>query len=221
MKKITTVTIASAVILMLMGCGETAHDPANLELSTTAISSPDSTSDEGDTTSQAESSDSSPADEGNTTSDDNSDEDSGEVNSELTEDQFVYKGKTVSILDDNDRILQNLGAFNPELTVNADLQSMYIYGENEITYNALKEEGVEYPYILDVETDSISTSRGIKVGNTKEEVTAAYGEAEETKSGDLSYSFDGFDIIFGFENGKVCTINYKNISTASKFDEWD
>lgn len=216
MRRITSTAIVTAMALALAGCGETASESANLELSTTAISESEISNDATTATSESENSDSSAL-----SSNEETGSASEDTNSEITTDQFIYKKKAISILDSNDRILNNLGAFNPELTVNADLQSMYVYGDYEITYNALKEDGVEYPYILDVETDSISTSRGIKVGSTKEEVISAYGEAEELKSGALNYSFDGFDIVFGLENGKVSNINYKNISTASKFDEWE
>ncbi|RKM55601.1 hypothetical protein D6853_08580 [Butyrivibrio sp. X503] len=221
MKKITTVTIASAVMLMLIGCGETTGESASLELSTTAIGAEESTgidnSSDTESGSEEAGADSSLAGETYEASEDAEQE----TNSELTSDQFNYKGNTISILDSNDRILSNLGAFNTELTVTSDIQSMYVYGEAEITYNAMKKDGKEYPYILDIETDTVSTSRGIKVGSSKDDVLNAYEEAEEGKDGMISCSFDGFDIMFITENDKVVAINYKNLATASDFDDMD
>ena len=61
-------------------------------------------------------------------------------------------------------------------------------------------------YFLD---DSISTDReGIAIGTTKDDVIAAYGQADDTKENSLTYHRKGFDLIFFTRDGRVTRIQY-------------
>lgn len=68
--------------------------------------------------------------------------------------------------------------------------------------------GLTYFYGVYFLDDSISTEKGITIGSTKDEVIAAYGQADDAKEGSLTYRRKGMDLVFFFRDDRVTRIHY-------------
>lgn len=192
MKKLSTIIISSAMVLALMGCGE-------VEIgSDTNAEGPSSTLNYDDS---------------------NSTTDAGEVKAELTDDQFIYNNNVISILDDTQTSLANLGDYNKERS-NLDKGGAfkrYDYGKKrgDILLDTFEIDGEELvAYILNTSSD-IETARGISNKSTEDDVIAAYGEPTEKISENsdyLTYEFDGYSISFEVspKDKKLLSIQYTN-----------
>lgn len=88
--------------------------------------------------------------------------------------------------------------------------TVYYYGSFEVYTN--NEDGYERIYSIFLKDDLVSTEEGVCVGNSAEDVKAAYGEP-----GDLSndacmiYEKDGMTLTFNMVDGKVDSISYSYI----------
>ena len=69
--------------------------------------------------------------------------------------------------------------------------------------------GKNYFYGVYLFDDSISADReSITIGSTKDEVLAAYGQADDAKEGSLTYHRKGMDLLFFFREDRVTNIYY-------------
>ena len=155
--------------------------------------------------------------------------------------EFTYNGKSVSILDSFETIDKALGGYNPSASTTQDLQSLYLYGKNqEVGMISRSDLGIEAPVTIGTREPIMTTSRGITVGSSKDELIDAYGtpngkrptvydgatgreltEEEFKKIFGESFIYDlgDYTISFSVENDKVASIEYKNNVNYNKF-EW-
>ena len=132
---------------------------------------------------------------------------------EKTETTITVNGKNISVLDDAEKILADLGT--PSDT-NTDFwgKTMPIYKfDSGIKLSTYITDGKEYAYSMDILKEGINTVRNIGVGNTKDEMIAAYGEPFESKEEYENvdgvkgktywYEYDSYILGFGIENGKI------------------
>ena len=199
MKKSTAISLlmATSVILSIVGCSaqpKEAPDAENeLQLSET----------DNEETSETESAE----------TEESTEEAAPESGDAKTETTVTVNGKDVSVLDDAEKTLADLGTPSETIT---DFwgETMPIYkfdsGVNLATYIT---DGKEYAYCMDIMKEGINTVRNIGIGNTKEEMIAAYGEPHEDKdeyergegvTGKMCwYEYDSYTLGFGIENGKI------------------
>ena len=212
MKKVTAIALSSALLLSLMGCGGagTASDASVGSVSITGSR-------------VASSSDTANATDGisiekiKVTAGISED-----LNGRPNDDAISYQGKTISVLDDVATTFATLGEPTPESssTDESEAESRYCFKSWGISVSTYDLNGTESPLNILIQSPEIKTSRNIGIGNTKEEIFAAYGAPVESIDNEvvsaLTYSFDGYDITFNFEGDqttKVESIIYENMIT--------
>ena len=231
--KITSMTTATLFITLMMtslvGCGAISSNASETGASTLeSISSDNEALTE---TGEVEDSSSSATDNSITIS-----KSSEAVSGDLEDYQFMYNGNAISAMDDFETLNKALGEYDPK---HSDGE-FYTYGDEKkrnFDIYVLEKDGVKLPITLTIETDAVTTSRNIKVGSTKEEVIAAYGDpnVEPPKAygpdgkeltGDayiemfgenLIYKLGDCQIDFVLEGGKVTKITYQNNINHDKF----
>lgn len=208
--KTTAMIMASAMMLALMGCGESASADSTEGISITSENIP-----EENMTESSSATDTNPSEE-KKTSDSNAPEDS----------IVDFDGKKVSVLDDLDSIMSTLG--EPSSKSNDAISTFYSFGDGKIECCAATIDGKEAPITLSVKTDEIKTSKGIGIGNTIDDVAASYGEPtednidEDAKAKGLFlhmgyYDFGDYTLAFKYdEDGKVTSYWYINDENDSK-----
>ncbi|RKM55598.1 hypothetical protein D6853_08565 [Butyrivibrio sp. X503] len=204
MKTKTTMAIltASAMMLALMGCGDSVGSASAFE----GISAEETTSPtETDTTDAAES----PA---KATPSDITDADAS----------FEYNGQSVSIFDDDKTIHDVFGEEIPDYTYSDDKNVTHCsFGtkEDSVGYSVWDNNGEKYPLTLTVCDKNVKTSKGIGIGNTKDEVIAAYGDsytvAPNMEDG-IIYDFGSFTMDFCFFDGELYLITFWNTENNNK-----
>ena len=160
------------------------------------------------------------------------------VSGDLEDYQFTYNGNVISAMDELEALDKALGGRDPK---HSDGE-FYAYGDDkkrDFSIYVLKDKdnGKDLPITLTIETDAVITSRDIKVGSSKDEVLAAYGDpnVEPPKAygpdgkeltGDayiemfgenLIYKLGDCQITFVLESGNVTKITYQNNINHDKF----
>ena len=196
MKSITTVLMASIMTLIIAGCQNTSPDtsesgsdiPTSTESAVIGEDIPAGISDSSVITTESASSTSASA----------------------TDAAFEYNGKTISILDDAATMFANLGT--PEADKSKNGNGTYVYDNEGITFNTCGDGDAAETSDLAVTDKTLKTSRGISVGNTKDEVIKAYNDIEAIDETDvIVYDFGNFYIKFDLDSGKnVTRIRYIN-----------
>ena len=159
-----------------------------------------------------------------------------EVPDNLEDFQFVYNGSVISAMDDFETLDKALGGYDQGRSA----AESYEYGDGtkrNIRVYVLEKDGSKLPITLTIEGDMVATSRKIKVGSTKEEVLAAYGDPNveppkaygpdgkeltrdayiEMFGENLIYNLGDCQINFYVEEGKVSSIVYQNNKNHDKF----
>lgn len=205
MKKSSTLPIllAASIILSLMGCSAPSSDASEaegeLQLSEVA---PEETGEAGETeeTTSAE-------------SEETTDSSASESGDAITETTVTVNGKAVSVLNDAEKTLADLGTpSDKDIEFWGETMPVYKF-DSGVSLSTYVKDGKEYAYNMNINKEGINTARNIGIGSTKEEMIAAYGEPfedmEEYERGDGIkgkmnwYEFDSYSISFGIENGKV------------------
>lgn len=89
--------------------------------------------------------------------------------------------------------------------------TVYYYSGIQISTN--DEEGYEKIYSIYLEDDLTSTEKGVSVGNTADQVKAAYGEPGDASSENcLIYAKDGMYLKFIMKDNKVSAITYTTLA---------
>lgn len=192
MKKISTVIVSSVLFFALIGCGQS----------------------DGTTTSQADDISPSSGEVVAETGDVSADA-SVDLNN-LTDDIIVIDGKTLSINDNMDSVLNVLGKPSKKDSECAPIIS-YHFHKADIQISSVTADNSEYPYSFMFQGKNISTARGIQVGSSKDEVIAAYGEpGESVDNHDDNFDIDSTSLMYSFENGKYdLTIEIRDGKVAS------
>ena len=155
--------------------------------------------------------------------------------------EFTYNGNSVSIMDSFEAIDKALGGYDPSHSIKKSEQSLYSYGKNqEIGMILRNDSGTEFPVTISTREPVMTTSRGIAVGSSKDELIDAYG----TPNGKRPTAYDGttgrelteeeyiqlfgesfiydlgdYTISFSVDNDKVVSIEYRNNVNYNKF-QW-
>ena len=148
----------------------------------------------------------------------------------LEDSQFMYNGNVVFVMDSFEAIDKALGGYDHEPGFG---EAFYEYKKDNEEYcyiNVGNDNGTIMPIQIGIMKDCITTSRNIKVGSSREDVIAAYGDSkgehekaygrdgkelsdEEYNKAfgeDLIYDFGDFRITFNIKDGQVACIVYQN-----------
>ena len=215
-KKTFAVLAASAMMLTLVGCGTSAEALSTSEglsieeITASTEASSDTASDVGSTESSADA-----AAESSSTA----------ITVDLSEADasFEYNGKTISVFDDDKTLKGALGEEIPDYTYTNDMNITYSsYGtkEDSVSYSVWNNNGEMLPLDLGICDKNIKTSKGIGVGNTKDEVIAAYGDSYTVATysdNTLEYDCGSFKISLDFDKeDKLLDIRFINTENTAK-----
>jgi hypothetical protein len=104
---------------------------------------------------------------------------------------FVYDGVNVYMGEDMSAVLARLGEPRtaleaPSCAFPGEIDKVYGYsGANILTF---PEDGVDYVYMVNYMDDSIETPEGIRLGDTLDDVTAAYGGGYTEEMAQYTYT---------------------------------
>ena len=124
----------------------------------------------------------------------------------LAENEIIYNGKVLSVLDDSAKTLADLGTYEDKKTYSLN-EYNYSYDSGNIHYSTYLSEGKELPLSLSVyNRKDIKTSRNAGVGDTVDQITSLYGKPVEKgyfEGGtgteySYKYKFDKFSLYFCF-----------------------
>lgn len=126
---------------------------------------------------------------------------------------FEANGVTIPMNVDVAPIIEALGEpvqyFEAASCAFQGLDKIYTYSGFEInTYPKDGKDFISSVYFLD---DSVATDKGIYLGSTLEEVTAAYGEDFTQESGEYTYTLGQTSLSFILEEDAVASITYSAI----------
>ncbi len=144
----------------------------------------------------------------------------GEDNDDISNDgEIVVDGITVGYNSDVDQLIESLGKPNYEDTSSSVENYNYKNGLNISAYNDGSSKQIFEIHVLYNET--ISTTRGIKKGDSLQDVLSTYGEDAEEYQDDnvhsLKYQFDGYSLSFVLDgNNNVESFFITNTTTDSK-----
>jgi len=125
-----------------------------------------------------------------------------------------YKGVSIKLDADASEILDKLGKAQStsELGDCGGFGAQVKYTYVDIELYTLKNDDGESVDQITLKSDMVSTSKGISVGSTAEEVIDAYGEPTEKSDKDMRY-IDGNNVIkFKLEGGAVDDIDIMRIT---------
>ena len=122
---------------------------------------------------------------------------------------FLAGGSAVSIDQDMAEVLAALGEaqsyFEAASCAFEGLDKTYTYPGFQIVTRPDGDK--DYVNSILLTDDSVTTPEGLYIGSSKEDVTAAYGEGEESGSS-IMYTKDNTALSFILEGGKVISIEY-------------
>lgn len=134
-----------------------------------------------------------------------------ESHSPATPDQYVFlsEGATISIDQNMAEVLSALGEaqsyFEAASCAFEGLDKTYTYSGFQIVTRP--EGDSDYVNSILLTDDSVTTPEGIYIGSSKSDVTAAYGQGEETGSS-IMYTKDNVTLSFILESDTVISIEY-------------
>lgn len=128
---------------------------------------------------------------------------------------YTFRSGSVSVAIDSEAagILAALGEWNnysesPSCAFNG-LDKIYAYAGFRIQTYPLN--GKDYIYSVELTDDSVTTSEGIAVGSTVEQVKTAYGTPTDETATLLLYKGEGVNLQFILRDGKVTNIQYLRV----------
>ncbi|WP_026668332.1 hypothetical protein [Butyrivibrio sp. AE2005] len=142
----------------------------------------------------------------------------------LADHELMYNGKVLSVLNDVGKTFEDLGVYDRKIT---DLPNefFYVYDTPGIEFATYPAEKDVLPLAIDVSKPGVTTSRNIGVGNTKDEIEAAYGKPSEKnnytgqtgKEYYYKYQFDKFSVCF-YLNAKSNTVIWYEIDNTANVE---
>ncbi len=128
---------------------------------------------------------------------------------------FRFDGKDVYCNQDGEEALSILGEFEHKLESPScafdGVDTTYYYASVQlITYT----DGSSPSKVLSIylQDDTVETAEGISVGDSKEDVEAAYGEPAERGENSLIFEKDGMRLTFVFNEDGVSSVLYSLIT---------
>ena len=154
---------------------------------------------------------------------------SGEVNNVVTESSekeeaqeetvqedfngYVFVSEGVSIEIDGeaqsyiDAMTEPLSVYESPSCAFGDLDKIHTYNGFEMDTYSL--EGVDYVSAVIFLDESVTTAEGVGIGNTVEDVKAAYGEPTTEESTILAYEKDEMKLCFLIKDNSVVSVEYR------------
>ncbi len=127
---------------------------------------------------------------------------------------FELNGVTIAMNAEMAPIVEELGDadsyFESESCAFQGLDKVYTYGSVQIS--TYPQDDVDYVYSIVLKDDMVETPEGIMIGSSKDDVIAAYGEADTETDASLSYTKDDSVLAFILEGDTVTDITYTAIT---------
>jgi hypothetical protein len=127
---------------------------------------------------------------------------------------YVLNGTTLAMNAQMAPAVEALGDpdsyFESESCAFQGLDKVYTYGSVKVTTYPLEE--VDYIYSIELMDDTVSTTEGISIGASKDDVTGTYGDASETTDTSLIYTKGDSTLAFIFDGDSVSAITYTAIT---------
>ena len=123
---------------------------------------------------------------------------------------FTNGTTKIAINDDAAPILAALGEWrdydeSPSCAFEG-LDKVYTYSGFEIQTYPMGEK--DFVYLIELYDDTVATEKGIRIGDTKEAVIAAYGAPDKQESTYLNYNATDMYLEFHLADGIVTSIQY-------------
>ena len=124
---------------------------------------------------------------------------------------FSYNGNAIHVGDDGNAVASALGT--PVDYIEEDScggegpDKAFVYPG--FRYDTVMTDGVDRIVKIVLTDDSVATPQGVKIGDAKSAVVAAYGDGyTETADGGLVYTDGATKLMFGIRDGVVTAIHY-------------
>ena len=124
---------------------------------------------------------------------------------------FSYNGQAIRIGDDGNTVASALGTYTDYIEEDScggeGPDKTFVYPG--FRYDTVMTGGVDRIVKIVLTDDSVKTPQGIKIGDAKSAVIAAYGDSfTETADGGLVYTDGACRLMFGIRDGVVTAIHY-------------
>lgn len=123
---------------------------------------------------------------------------------------FYSNGVEIHVGDDTSEVIGKLGEWirREESPSCADmgLDVIYVYPGFRIVSH--EENRVGRIILIEITSDTLSTHRGVRVGDRVDKVISAYGEGYRTVGESVEYSGEGCILRFAVRDGRVVSIKY-------------
>ena len=140
----------------------------------------------------------------------NAETDNKDNEASKTEYYITYKGTKIELDKKADAVLSALGEAKDTASLGDcggfGLQTRYTY-DNFVLYTVKNDSGETIDQIS-LSSDIVETPKGICVGDTSDDVIAAYGEPTVKNNTKIEYENGSLILKFGLENGEVKSINF-------------
>ncbi|MGN0341376.1 MAG: hypothetical protein ACI4DO_01140 [Roseburia sp.] len=124
--------------------------------------------------------------------------------------QVSYNGAELFVNENMADVLDVLGEpnsyFESESCAFQGMDKVYNYGS--VVINTYPDGDKDFILTIELKDDMVETGEGIAIGSTKDEVQAAYGEADQENSTSLSYVKGSCTLAFIFDGDMVSAITY-------------
>lgn len=90
---------------------------------------------------------------------------------------------------------------------------IYTYGSLQISVSAYN--GVDTISMLTLLDDSLATPEGVRVGSTREEVIAAYGDDGLDNGNSIVYYSGTTQLVFILRDGNVTSVQYRSVEATA------
>lgn len=125
---------------------------------------------------------------------------------------FTYNGVAFGVDMAADGVIEMLGTpkdqYTSESCAFGGKDTVYYYDGIQISAN--DEDGYLRIYSIYLESDLVDTQEGVCIGNTAEQVTAAYGQPATSTETVMTYEKDGMTLSFNLKDGVVSSILYND-----------
>lgn len=122
---------------------------------------------------------------------------------------FISNGVTLSVGEDADRIIRDLGEPNncskAESCADEGIDEIYVYNGFSIFVHRKNGKGIITA--ININNDAVQTPEGARIGDSREKITGIYGKGNES-NGISKYVGEASTLIFYFRNDRVSAIKY-------------
>lgn len=127
---------------------------------------------------------------------------------------YVYtsNGTDIKINDDVNAIVSKLGTpkggtYEAKSCAFDGMDKFWYY--DGFTLQAYQNDGKDVVYSVTFTDDTVKTKEGVKIGDSKDKVTQAYGSSFKENNGQLVYESGNMKLSFGMKDNKVQSVIYE------------